>query len=42
MTIHDIKAGWKILNGVNFQCKWERTEDSLEKLKSELGKGQLK
>ena len=27
---------------MNFQCEWERTEDSLGKLKSELEKGQLK
>ena len=42
MTIHNTKAAWKILNGVKFQCEWERTEDSLGKLKSELEKGQLK
>ena len=42
VCIHDIKAVWKILDGVNFQCKWERTEDSFGKLKSELEKGQLK
>ena len=42
MTIYNTKAAWKILNRVNFQCEWERTEDSLGKLKSELEKGQLK
>ena len=42
MTIHNTEAAWKILNGVNFQCEWERTEDSFEKLKSELEKEQLK
>ena len=42
MTIHDTEGAWKILDGVNFQCEWERTEDSLGKLKSELEKGQLK
>ena len=42
MTIHNTEEAWKILNGANFQCKWERTEDSLGKLKSELKKGQLK
>ena len=42
MTIHNTEGAWKILNGVNFQCEWERTEDSLGKLKSELEKGQLK
>ena len=42
ITIHNTKAAWKILDGVNFQCKWERTEDNLGKLKSELKKGQLK
>ena len=42
MTIHNTEAAWKILNGVNFQCEWEKTEDSLGKLKSELEKGQLK
>ena len=42
MTIHNTEAAWKILDGVNFQCKWERTEDSLGKLKSELEKEQLK
>ena len=39
MTIHNIKATWKILDEVNFQCEWERTEDSLGKLKNELEKG---
>ena len=39
MTIHNTEAAWKILDGVNFQCEWERTEDSLRKLKSELEKG---
>ena len=42
MTIHDTEGAWKILDGVNFQYKWERTEDSLKKLKRELEKGQLK
>ena len=42
MTIHDTEVAWKILDGANFQCEWERTEDSLRKLKSELEKGQLK
>ena len=42
MTIHNIKATWKILNGVNFQCEWKKTEDSFGKLKSELEKGHLK
>ena len=42
MTIHNTEGTWKILNGVNFQCEWERIEDSLGKLKSELEKGQLK
>ena len=42
ITIHDTEAAWKILDGANFQCEWERTEDSLGKLKSELEKGQLK
>ena len=42
MTIHNTEAAWKILNGVNFQCEWERIEDSLGKLKSELEKGQFK
>ena len=42
MTIHDTEEAWKILDGVNFQCEWERTEDSLGKLKRELEKGQLK
>ena len=42
MTIHNTKAAWKILDGVNFQCEWKRTEDSFGKLKSELEKGQLK
>ena len=42
MTIHDTEGAWKILDGANFQCEWERTEDSLGKLKSELEKGQLK
>ena len=36
MTIHNTEGAWKILDGVNFQCEWERTEDSLGKLKSEL------
>ena len=40
MTIHDTEGAWKILDGANFQ--WERTEDSLGKLKRELEKGQLK
>ena len=38
MTIHNTKAAWKILDEVNFQCEWERTEDSLKKLKSEMEK----
>ena len=42
MTIHNTEGAWKILDGVNFQCEWERTENSLGKLKSELEKGQLK
>ena len=42
MTIHNTEVTWKILDGANFQCEWERTEDSLGKLKSELKKGQLK
>ena len=42
MTVHDTEEAWKILDGANFQCEWERTEDSLGKLKSELEKGQLK
>ena len=42
MTIHNTKGAWKILDEVNFQCEWERTEDSHGKLKSELEKGQLK
>ena len=42
MTIYDTEGVWKILNRVNFQCEWERTEDSLKKLKSELEKGQFK
>ena len=42
MTIHNTESAWKILDGVNFRCEWERTEDSLGKLKSELEKGQLK
>ena len=42
MTIHNIEGTWKILDGTNFQCEWERTEDSLGKLKSELKKEQLK
>ena len=42
MTIYDTEGAWKILDGANFQCEWERTEDSLGKLKSELEKGQLK
>ena len=41
-TIHDTEGAWKILDGANFQCEWERTEDSLGKLKSELEKEQLK
>ena len=42
MTVCNISAAWKVLNGVKFQCGWERTEDSFKKLKSELMKGQLK
>ena len=42
MTIHNTEAAQKILDGANFQCEWERTEDSLRKLKSELEKGQFK
>ena len=42
MTIHNTEGAWKMLDGVNFQCEWERTEDSLRKLKSELEKEQLK
>ena len=42
MTIHNTEAAWKILNEANFQCEWKKTEDSFEKLKSELEKGQLK
>ena len=42
MTIHDTERAWKILDGANFQCEWERTEDNLGKLKSELEKEQLK
>ena len=39
MTIHDTEGAWKILDGANFQCEWERTEDSLRKLKSKSEKG---
>ena len=42
MTIYDTEVAWKILDGANFQCEWERTEDNLRKLKSKLEKGQLK
>ena len=42
MIIHNTEVTWKILDGANFQCEWERTEDSFRKLKSELEKGQLK
>ena len=42
ITIHNTEVAWKIVDGANFQCEWERTEDSLRKLKSELEKGQFK
>ena len=42
MTIHNTEGAWKILDGANFQCEWERTKDSFGKLKIELEKEQLK